>query len=81
MIVTVGTICIPRVWTQKLAPVVNKDVGLVGGGDHNLQYSCLLETLWWIQREAVSIVVIGRGLEDALAVTENVARWYLGTRH
>ena len=61
--------------------MVNEDVSLVSGGKHNLQYSSLFQTFWWIEREAVSIVVIGRGLEDALAVTENVARGYLGTRH
>ena len=68
---------LPRVWAQKLSPVVNEDVSLVGSGDDNLQNSGILETLWRIQREAVSIVVIGRSLENSLSLAELVAWGYL----
>ena len=57
--------------------MVNEDVSLVGSGDDNLQNSGILETLWRIQREAVSVVVIGRSLENSLALAEYVARGYL----
>ena len=57
--------------------MVNEDVSLVGSGDDNLQNSGILETLWRIQREAVSIVVIGRSLENSLSLAELVAWGYL----
>ena len=57
--------------------MVNEDVSLVSGGEHNLQYSSLLHTFWWIQRETVSIVVVWRYFKNALAITEYVARRYL----
>ena len=72
-------ISLPRIWAQELAPMVNEDVSLVGGGDHNFQYPSLLETPWWIQWEAVSIIVIGRSLKNALPLTEYVARGHLQT--
>ena len=59
--------------------MVNEDVSLVGGGEHNLQYSSLLQTFWRIQREAVAIVVVRRGFKNALTITEYVARGYLQT--
>ena len=57
--------------------MVNENVSLVSGGEHNLQYSSLLQTFWRIQREAVSIVIVRGCLEYALTITEYVARRYL----
>ena len=57
--------------------MVNENVSLVSGGEHNFQYSSLLQTFWRIQREAVSIVIVRGYLEYTLTITEYVARRYL----